>query len=361
MNFEVPLPSLGADMEKAKFVEWKVSVGDEIHKGDPLAVVETEKAAVEIESYRDGKITELLKQPGDVIQVGVPIATMETDMTATQVIPDRKKISPLAKKKATEAGVDISKLIGTGPEGAIQLKDLEVERTVKSKVEEKPFLSIRDVIARQMTKSKKEIPHYYLKSRIQIDHLMHWIDEQNQQKAPDERLLIPAALLKAVIKVIKLNPNFNGYYIDGAFKEAKDINIGMVVSLPGGGVIVPALLQAQNLTLDQLNQGLKDLVERARTGHLKNREMTEVTVSVSNMGDLGAHEIFGIIFPPQVALIGFGKIRKDAVVEHDAIRSGFIIDVSLSADHRVTDGLAGARLLRQLEQLLNEPDKTLRG
>lgn len=315
MNYEVDMPSLGADMEKGKFVEWKVKVGDTIKKGQPLAVVETEKAAVEIESFRNGKMLELLSKPGEIIKVGAPIARMEVEGAETETTVTKGVTPPEAQS----------------------------------------IINIREVIGRQMAKSKKEIPHYYLKTRIKLERLMLWLDEQNQKKSPEERLLIPVVMLKAVTAALKNNSDFNGFYLDGKFQKSIEIHAGIAVALRPSGVVVPALLDAHTLSLDQMNRVFKDLVERTRSGGLKNREMTDASITITNVGDLGSDEVFGIIFPPQVALIGLGKIRKEAVSEGDTLKSIFVIDVSLSADHRVTDGLSGAKFLADIDKVLNNP------
>lgn len=352
MKYDVPMPSLGADMEQGKLMKWMIKPGDEVKKGQTIAVVETTKSSVEIESFRSGKVLELIGKEGDEIKVGKTIAYFE-------VAEDKRiKASPAAKRLAEENGIDLKKVQGSGADGQIELKDVQ-SLTGPKKVEVKvpsTEVNLREAIAKAMSRSKKEIPHYYLKTRISLDHFMQWMDKKNQILPAQERLLVPVALMRAIVLSLGENPDMNGYYENGKFEKKESINLGMAVSLKNGGVLVPALMNAQDLNLSELNASFQDLLIRTRKGELKNRELTEGTVTITNVGDLGSHEVFGIIFPPQVALVGLGRIHKEAVVDNGSIRAGFIIDVTLSADHRVTDGLAGARFLMSIEKYLMGPD-----
>jgi pyruvate dehydrogenase E2 component (dihydrolipoamide acetyltransferase) len=149
----------------------------------------------------------------------------------------------------------------------------------------------------------------------------------------------------------------NGYFKNEVYGPIASIHLGVAIALKTGGVLVPALLEAEKMNLVDLNTAFQDLVQRTQKGELRNRELTEGTVTVTNMGDLGSEEVFGIIFPPQVALIGLGRIHKTPVVEKEIIKSEFVIDITLSADHRVTDGLTGARFLACLERNLKNPSQ----
>lgn len=380
MKHLVTMPSLGADMESGKLVEWKIKPGDWVKKGQAIALVETQKAAVEIESFREGTILELTAQEGASYDVGSSIAVMEvmgdtahpapsetptepnippplaaavakSPPTAAQQTlqpPERMKISPAARRLAEKEGIALGSLHPSG--GVVELKDVEQALKKRSGTS-----SIRDAIARQMSKSKREIPHYYLTQRIGLDRLINWVDTANAGRAPEDRIFIPAVLMKAVVSALKSCPDLNGVYLDGRFQPSASIHLGLAVALKSGGVMVPAILDAQALTLQEMNHALKDITERTRKGGLKNREMTEGTITVTNVGDLGAHGVVGVIFPPQVAIVGLGRIRKEAVVDGQNLRPGFILDVSLSADHRVTDGITGSRFLNKLERLIASP------
>jgi len=357
MKYHVPMPSLGADMDQGKLMAWKIKRGDEVKKGQIIATVETTKSAVEIESFREGKVLELVGKEGEELRVGSTIAIFDVrdEEKKTREAP-RVKISPAARKLAAQMHVDLSTIKGSGSDGQIELKDLEsfVNKGVPPP-SPTSVVNIREAIAKAMSRSKKEIPHYYLKTRISLDALFMWMDEKNKLLPPVERLMVPSVLMKGIIQAIKKYPMMNGYYVNGAFEAKESVNLGVAISLKTGGVLVPAIMGAHVMDLARLNSSFTDLLTRARKSELKNSELTEGTITVTNVGDLGSHEVFGIIFPPQVALIGLGRIHKAAVEENGLIRSGFIIDVSLSADHRVTDGLLGSRFLAQIEKIFLNP------
>lgn len=353
MIYKVPMPSLGADMDQGKLMDWKIGPGDNIKKGQIIALVETTKSTVEIESFRDGKVLALIANVGDQIAVGSPIATLEVEVgeDATSAMPARVKISPAARKLAYEKKLDITKIVGSGELGEIELKDIEAlgsKETSKS--------NLREAIAKAMSRSKKEIPHYYLKSQFSLDLLIEWIDKKNKELLPEKRLLVPVVLFKAVLETLKENPEMNGYYKNGNFEPIESIHLGIAIALKSGGVLVPAILDAQKMSLHELNSSFQDLALRTSRSELKNRELTEGTVTITNIGDLGTDEVFGIIFPPQVSIIGLGRIHKTPVIDKDIIRTGFVINITLSADHRVTDGLAGAHFLAAIDKKLQNPN-----
>ncbi len=368
MKYNLPMPSLGADMDEGKLMEWKIKVGDTVKKNQTIAQVETTKSVVEIESFRDGIVMDILGKIGDVIKVGTPIAVLDTKgdeiLDKTTVVSPaptpvtttlRFKISPAAKKMAEENHIDLSKISGSGTGGEITLKD--IEEKLKTKTEKAYFgVNLREAISAIMAKSKKEIPHYYLKKRIHLDTLMSWIDEKNKTLAPTERLLLPAVLMRAVIISLNKFPDLNGYYKKEKFEALGIVNLGIAFAIKGGGVMVPAVIEADKMTTSLFNKAVQDLAERTKEGGLKNRELTEGTMTVTNVGDLGSDEVFGIIFPPQVAIVGLGRIRKEAIIDKgDQLKAGFVIDVTLSADHRVSDGLMGARFLSEIDKNLNDP------
>lgn len=357
MKYIVPMPSLGADMEEGKLMAWKIAPGNSVKKGQTIAVVETTKSAVEIESFYDGVVLDLLGQIGDSIHVGTPIAAFEI---ADQVIPsadliNRVKISPAARKFASEKSVNLENIVGHGPEGLIELAD--VEKYVESHKSDKVTVNIRAAIASAMTDSKKEIPHYYLKHTFSLDLVMSWLDEKNKTLPPDERLLMPTILIKAIIVALKDFPMLNGYFKNGVYTPSPIINVGVAVALKSGGVLVPAILDSEKLSLNQLNSSFIDLAHRVQVNELRNRELTEGTFTVTNLGDSGCEEVFGIIFPPQVALLGLGFIHKRIVMINDKIQNSWAIVGSLSADHRVSDGMTGAKFLRKIDEVLQTPDQ----
>lgn len=365
MIYHVPMPSLGADMDHGKIVEWKIHPGDEIKKGQSIALIETTKSIVEIESYSDGRVLDLVSQVGEDIAVGEIIANFDVKELPSFVKlghkeeVERIKITPAARKLSEKYNVKLDRIKGTGQEGQIEIKDIEKfivmdESEHKSGVE---GVQLRETIARVMLKSKKEIPHYYLKNKVQLGNLLNWIDERNQNKSVEKRIMIPVAIYKAIILALKKFPKMNGHFIDGKFYPKSSINIGFAINLNDEGVMAPAILDSQDKDIFELNRAFQDLIERTRKGQLKNRELAEGTFTVTNIGDLGSDEVFGIIFPPQVAILGLGRIHQEAIVQGDgSIKADFVLNVTLSADHRVTDGIQGARFLNHIQSYLMEPN-----
>ena len=360
MNYQVPMPSLGADMDEGKVMQWKIHPGDEIKKGQTIAVVETTKSAVEIESFYDGKVLELIGKIGEMISVGKPIALFdiqESTLPLEAVHPassERIKISPAARKLSELHHLSIESLKGSGPDGLIELKDVELAAAQRTPAA--GGVNLRAAIAKAMSQSKKEIPHFYLKSRFCLDSLLEWIDEKNKFLPAEKRLLLPVMLMRAVSLTLKEFPILNGYFKEGVFVKQENINLGMAFALKSGGVLVPAILETQSMSLQELNSAFLDLALRTQKNELKNRELTEGTITITNMGDLGSDEVFGVIFPPQVALIGLGRLHKAPWVLGEVIKASWVMDISLSADHRVTDGLSGAGFLRKLEEKFIQPN-----
>ncbi|MGZ3817050.1 MAG: dihydrolipoamide acetyltransferase family protein, partial [Bdellovibrio sp.] len=329
--------------------------------------IETPKAAVEVDSFRSGKIVEIVAKPDDVYPVGAVLAKMELDFVEEEsVIPpvtppehkpeQRQRISPAARKLAEQSGIALDTIQGSGINGAIEIED--VRKKMASAASSEPvahMLSIRDVIAQTMARSKKEIPHYYLKTKVVVDNLIESIDKINSKRSAEDRILMPAALMYILTQALKKYPEMNGYFENNKFIAHSEINMGMAISIKTGGVTAPAVLDMQNKDLPSVNSALKDLVQRTREGKLKANELSQGTITVTNLGDFGCEQVFGVIFPPQVALVGFGQIRKEAIVEKNILKPGYVIDVTLSADHRVTDGLYGAKFLQTISEYLARP------
>jgi pyruvate dehydrogenase E2 component (dihydrolipoamide acetyltransferase) len=363
---EFKLPSLGADMDEGTLLEWKVKPGDAVKKGQVVAIVDTTKAAVDVECWQEGAIHELIAQPGDKMPVGTVMATLlEPGEVAPAKVrhgetpaapPPRRMISPAARKAAQEKGVDLEKVVGTGPQGAVTLEDVEKVAPSGAPSPDKTS-EMRKAIAAAMARSKREIPHYYVAEDICLARALAWLQEENAKRPMAERLLPAALLLKAVAKALKRYPELNGMFRDGAFVPATQANLGVAISLRQGGLIAPALLDAASKPMTQLMQELTDLVARTRAGSLRSSEMGEGTITVTNLGDQGSHSVFGIIYPPQVALVGFGRIGERPWVDDGKVAVLPVVTASLSADHRVSDGHRGALFLRELADLLQRPEE----
>jgi pyruvate dehydrogenase E2 component (dihydrolipoyllysine-residue acetyltransferase) len=403
------MPSLGADMEEGKLVEWLIKPGDTVARGDVVAVVETQKGAIEIEIFEAGVVTALEARPGQTLPVGAPLARIdmpakaeadpesptapveippeplvETPSVPTPEIPDAPPVetpdvpppemppdssqkftprwpapaSPAARMRAGDVGLSLASLHGSGPDGAILLADVDrqLEATVEKPTQPRIDMDeMRKAISAAMIRSKREIPHYYLAQPIDLQPATDWLAETNANRPPDNRLLMGALFLRATVRALAKTPELNGIFAENRFIPSTTVHAGLVVALRGGGLIAPAIRDAETLALDEIMVAIRDIVARARNGRLRNSELTTGSITVSNMGETGAGSLYGVIYPPQVALVGFGAPMRRAWVVGDAVVPRNTVTVTLAADHRVSDGRKGAQLLTGIERLLTEP------
>lgn len=389
---EFRMPSLGADMTEGTLLEWHMRPGDVVHRGDIVAVVDTEKSAIDIEVFEDGRVERLLVEEGTKVPVGTPIAMLGPVTAGAGSQPKaapvrrttpgpRVSASPLARRRAQELGVDLEVVRDNGSPGVVTVADVEraahpepathtelaAVRPKEPQRESRPeppsaptadrAASMRAAIGALMARSKREIPHYYLESVIDLHGVLAWLADLNVGRALADRILPAAVLLKGAALAAREVPGMNGFYRDGAFEQQEHVHLGVAVSLRGGGLIAPALHDADQLPLADLMAGMKDLVTRARTGRLRASEMSDPTITVTSLGELGAELVHGVIYPPQVALVGFGRIveRPWAVDGMLAVRP--TVTVTLAADHRVSDGHQGGLLLAAIEDRLKRPEE----
>lgn len=361
------MPSFGADMESGVVSEWRIKPGDRIQKGDIIAVIETNKGAIDMEAFQTGTVHKLLVEPGSQVLVGTPIAILSENKAEApvtdSVVSTRPKASPLARKRAQVRGIDLRGLSGSGPDGAILAADLPTpipqppEVDVTEPGDEKEMM--RRAIATAMARSKREIPHYYLSTTIDLQTALEWMTQYNHNKPADEQLLMTALLHKAVALALVDSPELNGFYQNGQFHPADDIHLGMAISIRNWGLITPALHRVDKAPLAELMQRMRDLTLRARRGGLRSSEMTDATITVSSMGERGVETLFGVIYPPQVALIGIGCPQTLPWVVNGEVCPRLLVNVSLAADHRVSDGHQGGKCLRRINTLLQHPERLL--
>ncbi|MER6092290.1 2-oxo acid dehydrogenase subunit E2 [Streptomyces bluensis] len=488
---EFTMPSLGADMDEGTLLEWLVAPGDPVHKGDPVAVVETAKSTIEVECFETGTMANLLVEPGTTVPVGTPLALigpmaekagkpgrtkkphkprkpakarkpegpteaekvegrrpvrpvptegepseppspphvtapvpvpvptaarqpgrieavplvrhlaeqsgidLETlhgtgpggRVTRTDVEeaaaaratarPPRVRATPLARRLAAELGVDLTTVTGTGRESAVRATDVRqatpgpsaparpsgatrvrpsAARPSAEGPSEDRSAAMRQAIAGLMTRANRDIPHYYLSTTVDMAAAMDWLHEHNRRSPVGERLLPAALLLKAAALAARNVPELNGFWTDDHFTAGEGVHLGVAVSLRGGGLVAPALHHADALALPQLMTALKDVVTRARTGRLRGSEVSDATITVTNLGDQGVETIFGVIHPPQVALVGFGRVVDRPCAVNGLLGVRPVVTATLSADHRATDGAVGARYLTVVARLLQNPE-----
>jgi pyruvate dehydrogenase E2 component (dihydrolipoamide acetyltransferase) len=357
---EFKLPSLGADMDEGKLLEWKVKPGDVVKRGDVVAVVDTTKAAVEVECWQEGTVHELLVEPDTTIPVGTVLATLLAAGEVAGEAPSsaRKAVSPAARKRAAELGVDIATLSGTGAGGAVTVEDVERAGAKGAPASAAPdrAAEMRKAIAAAMSRSKREIPHYYLSETIPMRRAVDWLTAQNANKPITGRILMAALQLKAVARALKDFPDLNGVWRDGLYQPSPAVHLGVAISLRQGGLVAPAIFDVPDLSLDEVMKSLADLVKRARAWSLRSTEMSEPTLTVTNLGDAGVESTFPVIYPPQVAIVGFGRVAPRPWVEAGAVIAMPTVVASLAADHRVSDGHRGAAFLAELARQLQQPE-----
>jgi pyruvate dehydrogenase E2 component (dihydrolipoamide acetyltransferase) len=363
---EFRMPSLGADMEAGKLTRWNIKPGDRVKRGDIVAEVETEKADIDVEIFTSGIVHELLVQEDQKVPVGTALATiLDEGETAPppRMTPTRQRVSPLARKLAMERGIDLSSIHGTGPDGAITREDVERAAAPEAAPKSVPAptepagVGMRHAIAAAMARSNREIPHYYLETRIDMHRALEWLLDQNAKRSIQERLLPAVLLIRAVTRALKDVPELNGYWVNDRLEIKSSVNVGFAIALRHGGLITPAILNAERQDLTQLMTALSDLIVRAREGHLRSSEIAEGTITITSLGDLGVETVYGVIYPPQVALVGFGRIQETAWANEGAVTVRPVLAATLAGDHRATDGRRGAQFLSALSAYLQDPGK----
>lgn len=343
--------------------------------------------------------------PEVVAAVKLP-AEVASAVPAAAAAPSRRPAaSPLARRHAEALGVDLADVTGTGPGGAITTADVEHHAQARAAVpDHKPRrkkttrggaepgrsapepvapaaptaqevagpptvaprtealagkerqAALRRAIAASMARSKREIPHYYLSSDVDVGRAVAWLTERNEALPVTERLLPAALLLKATALALRETPDLNGVWDSGDFHRSDHVHLGVAIALRGGGLVAPAIHDADALGLADLMAALRDLVGRARAGRLRSSEMSDPTVTVTNFGDQGVDVAFPVIYPPQVAIVGFGRIRERPWAVDGLLGVRPVLTATLAADHRVTDGHRGALFLTALDRLLQAPE-----
>jgi len=428
------MPSMGADMEDAILVAWKVAPGDRVRHGDIIAEIETQKGDIDVEVFEDGVVEEILAEPGEKLPVGALLARIRPEgeeaaseapeaadaeapaeeapvpsgEPAPATTPDgrppvtrpahRLRVSPLARRVAADLGVDLTQVQGSGPEGAIQRADVEQaaqerhdqERADRDRADrdrhtrERPAIEhpvppeeapaeeappedipspeptyserMRAAIASAVARANREIPHYYLEAPLSMQRAMAWLEAENTSRSIEDRLLPVVLLLKAVVRALDDVPALNGYWRNDRHEPQEAVHLGVAVSLRQGGLVIPALRNADRMSLDELRVALDDLITRARSGNLRSSEVGTATITVTNMGDLGVETVHGVIYPPQVALVGFGKVTERPWAEDGMLGVRPAVTATLAGDHRATDGRQGAKFLDAITTYLQQPD-----
>jgi pyruvate dehydrogenase E2 component (dihydrolipoamide acetyltransferase) len=417
-------------------LEWRVRPGDRVKRGDVVALVDTEKAEIEVEIWDAGVVDGILVPPGQKVPVGTLLATLRSEAEAPAAEPPaaaparvtepaaepappklaaarepvvaprpgaprepepvvaepvapprplpprpapgvaepppaeaRARVTPLARRIARELGVDLARVVGRGPDGAVTADDVRAAAGARAPAappaaEEARALSperlaaVRRRIALAMERSKREIPHYYLETLVDVSRTLAWLEAENLKRPVTERLLLAPLLLRAVAAGVAAAPELNGHWVDGAFRPGTGVHLGFVISLRGGGLLVPTLRDVDRKGVDELMRDLREASARARRGTLRGVDVSEATLTVTNLGDGGVETVFGVIYPPQVALAGFGRVTERAWAEGGLVGARPVVTATLSADHRASDGQRGARFLAAVARALASPEAT---
>jgi pyruvate dehydrogenase E2 component (dihydrolipoamide acetyltransferase) len=404
------MPSLGAGMEEGMVAAWKRRVGDTVRRGDVIAEIETEKGLIEVEIWETGVVTAIHVEEGQTAAVGTPLATIEpraeveppppaaapeppratvetpvgpratpgarqlareaeidlgtvaatgphdtvTRSDLLREVRDRRarpRVSPYARRRARELGVDLT-AVAPGPDGVVHARDVEAAAPRRD-----PVGAMRRAIAQAMTLSKRTIPHYYLSQTIDLGPAMAWLEARNEGRPPSDRLVAGALLLHATVGALKKVPELNAHWTGEDAPPIGPIHLGVAIALRGGGLVAPAIFDAHTLSVEGLMERLEDLVTRARRGRLKASELAGGTVTVTSLGDRGVEAAWGVINPPQVAMIGFGRVLERPWAIDGEVQVRPTVVASLAADHRVTDGHRGGVFLRALERRLLRPEE----
>ena len=412
-TFEYAMPSLGADMDEGRVIEWRVAPGDTIHRGDLVAVVETEKSDIDIEIWHDGIVEEFLVDVGELVDVGTPIARLRRVGADAETAPataspdesgpaapapasaslrqptpapgptpgDRVPASPLARRLAAEQGIDLHGVSGSGPGGAVLETDVVAASATAQAAEgatgpapaagtaaapaaadrssRRSPDAMRSLIAERMTTANREIPHYHLSRDLDVGALEGWLAERNEQRPIAERILPAACFIRAVALAAARHRELNGFWIGDRFEPAESVNVAMAISLRRGGLVTPHIERADERSLDEVMAALGELVTAARTGNLRASWMTGATITITHLGDSGADLVHGVISPPQVALVGFGRSRERAWVVDGEVVVRPVVTTTLATDHRATDGAVGSRFVATLAQHIDHPEDLL--
>lgn len=466
---EFCMPSLGADMAAGTLHEWLVKPGDPVKRGDVIAEVETDKGVIDVEVWEDGVLDRIVVEPGTEVPVGAVLAIIRaageapTAVAAAQPVAaeadhhpmdhrplvkqsaapapatngKRLRVSPVARKRAAELGVDLLVVSGSGPGGVISLADVEAAAQAQPAVEservrvspvarrmsqdlgidlktvtgsgphgtitksdiecaaaklraepQKPpeaalaecvetresavkpparteapspaeqaqqfQARMRQAIAAAMARSNREIPHYYLETRIDVTHTLAWLEAENLKRSIKDRLLPVVLLIKATARALVDVPELNGFWIDDALQVQEAIHIGFAVALRQGGLVTPAIHNADMKSLDELMVDMRDVITRTRAGRLRSSDLTDSTITLTSLGDMGVEKVYGVIYPPQVALVGFGKVMEQPWAVNGMLGIRRILTATLAGDHRASDGLRGARFMDALTKYLQE-------
>ncbi|MBS1041043.1 pyruvate dehydrogenase complex dihydrolipoamide acetyltransferase [Gluconobacter cerinus] len=405
MAIDILMPALSPTMTEGKLARWLKNEGDTVSAGDVIAEIETDKATMEVEAVDEGILGRILVQegaegvavntpiailveegedvpaassaqaPASVAPVDAPAASVNapapvTKAAVTAESSERIFVSPLAKRMAKERGIALTSLNGTGPNGRILKRDVEKggkPATTATKatpaapvanegsVTRVPNSTMRKVIARRLTESKTQVPHFYVSVDIELDALLALRSKLNATAEDNSfKLSVNDMMIKAVGLALKKVQGLNVQFTDSETLHFDNVDISMAVSIPDG-LITPIIRNADQKSLREISREAKDLAKRARAGKLKPEEFQGGTFSISNMGMFGVRDFAAIINPPQAGILAIASGEKRAVVRGDQLAIATVMTATLSVDHRAVDGALGAQWLNALRDIVQNP------
>lgn len=406
MAIEVILPKVDMDMSTGRISKWLVAEGAEVKKGDPLFEIETDKAAMEVESPGTGKLGQVTAKEGDDVPIGQVIAWIfaagESPAAAVQSKPAAPvhnapaqtappvmietgtsspttdvRATPLARRMAKENGIEISSVKGSGPHGRVLSADVEALSAKPAPVVSKvvaptaiappaengavlvPHDNMRKVIARRLTESKSTVPHFYVSADCRLDSLLKLRGELNKAApvkdgAPSYKLSINDMVIKAWALALRDVPAANVSWTDAAMLHYAHADIGVAVSIEGG-LITPIIRKAESKSLSVISNEMKDLATRAKTRKLKSEEYNGGSSAISNLGMFGVRDFAAIINPPHATILAVGSGDQRPVVENGTVVPATVMTVTLSTDHRAVDGALGAEVLSAFKRYIEHP------
>ena len=404
---DVIMPKMGDAMTEGKVLIWRKKVGDVVAQGEPIAEIETDKVNVDIEAEEAGTLVEIVVGEGQSAPVGAKIAAIgapgakpgaakpgggtpaKSAQAAAALVPSaparatpgapappapttdgRIKASPLAKRMAEERGLDLSRVTGTGPEGRITKEDVEaalasppaataaaptaVGVPAAGFTDQAPT-RMRGTIARRMVESKQHVPHFYITAEVSMDEALRARQQINAALGEDRRVTVNDFVIRATALALQKFPNLNAAYVNGTIRHFTRVNIAIALALPEG-LLAPVLRDCDQKSIPQIGVEAKALAERARGGHLRPQDYEGGTFTVSNLGMFDFVESFiAIINPPHAGILAIGAAQPRAVVRNGQIIVASVMKVTISADHRVTDGAEAAQFVGEVKRLLENP------
>lgn len=411
--FIVRMPKLSDTMEEGGIANWLKKEGDKVRDGEPLVEIETDKATLEFAAPESGILLKIVTPKGGGVALDAPICVLgkegmvfdpswlrasaaspvkaassagshDAQMQTSQDKEEKKvvqvsvpkksltisgstrvKASPLAKKMAEGRGLDLRGQVGSGPNGRVVVRDLDSlgargPRTgsfVKTEDKKIPLSMMRKTIAKRLLQGKNEAPHFYLKQSANMSQIMDWREKLNKEREAQKlpRISVNDMMILAVSRALRKHPTVNSSWGADSILEHGSVHIAMAVALPTG-LVTPVIQNADQLTLSQIASQAKDFGQKAKEGKLTNEDFAGGTFTISNLGMTGIEDFTAIINPPQAAILAVGKtLLQPWVNEQGQIIAQHRMTLTLSCDHRVIDGMVGAKFMETLVSYLETP------